>query len=74
MPRLITSANEPLDFCITCFAQLCPNEYTARRKYGSDSMLFGGNCFSFDVSHPLYEKKIQHCHNCKKELTAVDNY
>jgi len=53
MPRIYTSSNSPLDFCVRCFPK---NEAKAELTYGR--MGVGpdgrGNCFSYEADHPDY--------------------
>jgi len=71
MPRIYTSANDPLDFCNRCF----PSEVTADRRYGSvgDGPDGRGNCFSYHADHPDYDGTGYRCHTCRKRLTENDD-
>jgi len=71
MPRIYTSANDPLDFCDKHF----PSEMEALDLYsdvgeGPDGR---GNCFDWGASHPDYSGQGYKCHVCKKELTEEDD-
>lgn len=73
MPRIYTSANDPLDFCLDCF----PTETAAIDEYqdvgdGPDGR---GNCFTYEAIHPPYSDRGMkyRCHICKKELLDEDN-
>lgn len=50
MPRIYTSASDPIDFCQACF----PTEEEALRMYGNvgDGPDDRGNCFSYNEEHP----------------------
>lgn len=71
MPRIYTSASDPVDFCRRCF----PSEAGARRTYGAvgDGPDGRGNCFSYDDEHPDYEGEGYRCRNCRKTLGDADN-
>ena len=71
MPRIYTSASDPLDFCRPHF----PSEATAMKRYGhvGDGPDGRGNCFGYDAEHPDYEGEGYHCRTCKKVLTEQDN-
>lgn len=74
MPRIYTSANDPLDFCIRHF----PTEEAAEKKYGNVTKTGEGpdgrgNCFGWDAEHPPYEGTDYVCHLCKKRLHEVDD-
>lgn len=72
MPRIYTSANDPLDYCRSCF----PNEQTARKRFGNKGAGPDdrGDCFEYDADHPSYESTDYRCHKCRKSLEAIDNY
>lgn len=72
MPRIYTSANDPLDFCRQCFPA---TEEIARELYGNvgDGPDDRGNCFGYNESHPCYSDVVYKCETCKKELTKRDN-
>ena len=72
MPRIFTSSNVPLDFCVRCF----PSEKTALKRYndfgeGPDGR---GNCFDYDADHPDYDQHDYTCTTCKCLLTAEHNW
>lgn len=71
MPRIYTSANDPIDFCQDCF----PSESNALDEYGDvgDGPDERGNCFGYDEDHPPYENEDYKCAECHKELTEEDN-
>lgn len=71
MPRIYTSTNDPLDFCLIHF----PKEVDALRRYGNigDGPDGRGNCFGWDAEHPDYEGEDYNCHICKVRLTEADN-
>lgn len=71
MPRIYTSANDPLDFCRKCF----PDEAEALEKYGDvgDGPDGRGNCFAHDAEHPDYGGEDYHCYECDRRLTNRDN-
>lgn len=73
MPRIYSSANDPLDFCKRCFPK---TESAAEKKYAQDGPGPDnrGNCFTYDADHPPYECEDYRCHKCNKLLTEVDNY
>ena len=73
MPRIFTSASDPIDFCRHCF----PSEKSAAKdsrfnndEEGPDGR---GNCFGWDAEHPPYEGEDYKCHDCRSELTEQDN-
>lgn len=72
MPRIYTSANDPLDFCLKCF----PKAESAVNKYGDvgEGPDNRGNCFDYDADHPDYEGIDYKCYNCGKTLKEKDNY
>ncbi len=72
MPRIYTSCNDPLDFCMKCF----PSEAKALERYGNvgDGPDGRGNCFDWDADHPDYEFSGYKCKSCRKLLTEADNY
>ena len=71
MPRIYTSASDPLDFCVDCFPDLAE----ADEEYGDvgDGPDGRGNCFGHNEDHPPYEDENYKCERCKKRLTAEDN-
>lgn len=72
MPRIYTSANDPLDFCSKHFPR---NEKEAFDQFGNlgDGPDGRGNCFDYDAHHPDYEGLGYTCYQCKKILTDKDN-
>lgn len=73
MPRIYTSASDPLDFCKECFPF---TEDEAFELYGDvgDGPDGRGNCFGYNDDHPPYEDDpyMYRCHTCKKVLTDED--
>lgn len=71
MPRIYTSANDPLDFCQNCW----PAEGWAEEKYGDmgDGPDGRGNCYSYDAEHPDYSETDYCCEDCGEALTDYDN-
>jgi hypothetical protein len=73
VPRIYTSASDPIDFCKRDFPQ---SEAAARRRFGNvgDGPDGRGNCFSYDDEHPDYtdDPKMYRCYTCKKPLTEND--
>ena len=67
MPRIYTSANDPIDFCAHHF----PGEKAARKHFGDvgDGPDGRGNCFAYDADHPSYDYENYKCHTCRKTLT-----
>ncbi len=73
MPRIYTSANDPLDFCRKCF----PTLDSAVFEFGNvgDGPDGRGNCFAYDAEHPDYSEWSEYrCFECYKLLRAKDNY
>jgi len=76
MPRIYTSASDPLDFCRRHF----PSEAVAERRYGLAVCGEGpddrGDCFGYDAEHPDYTdfEMNYRCHVCRKRLTDADQY
>jgi hypothetical protein len=72
MPRIYSSASDPIDFCRTHFPK---SETAARKRFGNvgDGPDGRGNCFSYDDEHPAYENDAYWCHTCRKLLTSNDN-
>jgi len=73
MPRIYTSANDPLDFCKKCFPK---TEDAAKEEFGDvgDGPDGRGNCFDYDAMHPDYEGNDYKCCECRKELTEEDDF
>lgn len=71
MPRIYTSASDPLDFCRRCF----PTEAAARARYGhvGEGPDGRGDCFGYDAEHPDYAGENYHCKKCRRALTDADN-
>jgi hypothetical protein len=71
MPRIYTSASEPIDYCRGCM----PSVSTAQRRHGhdGDGPDDRGNCFGYDAEHPDYSDEDYQCHACGKPLTVIDN-
>lgn len=72
MPRVYTSANDPLDFCDECF----PNERRATERFGNvgDGPDGRGNCFEYEADHPPYDHDGYKCCECGKELADDTDY
>lgn len=73
MPRIYTSANDPLDFCRKCFPK---TEDAAKEEFGDvgEGPDGRGNCFDYDAFHPDYEGLGYKCCSCRKELTEEDDF
>jgi len=79
MPRIYTSASDPIDFCKQCF----PDEDDAIERYGNvgDGPDGRGNCFEYEAEHPPYEdhpsfddgESAYQCEECCEALTSNDN-
>lgn len=71
MPRVYTSASDPMDFCRKCF----PSEPLARARYGDigSGPDDRGNCYGHNAEHPPYEGEGYTCERCNKMLTEQDN-
>lgn len=74
MPRIYTSASEPIDFCKHCF----PPEDEAEETYGDVAKTGRGpderwNCFGWDAAHPPYEGEHYLCEDCGVLLAEEDN-
>jgi hypothetical protein len=71
MPRIYTSASDPIDFCKRCF----PDEQTADKRYANvgDGPDMRGNCYGYDEDHPDYSDTKYRCEICKRLLTDNDN-
>ncbi len=71
MPRIYTSANDPLDFCYGCFPK---SEKAAKEEYtGADGPDGRGDCFAYDAEHPGYANEDYKCCECGKELAEEDD-
>lgn len=75
MPRVYTSASDPMDFCVTCFPK---TEEKAYEEFGPTRCGDGpdgrGDCFGYDSDHPDYECDEYRCCKCSKILTDEDNF
>lgn len=71
MPRVYTSANDPVDFCKRHF----PNEAMALKRYGNkgEGPDGRGNCFAHGAEHPDYDYETYDCVTCGCRLTGRDN-
>ena len=72
MPRIYTSASDPLDFCRMCF----PSETVALATYGNigDGPDDRGNCFGHNEDHPPYDDPTMYrCERCNKPLGDKDD-
>ena len=71
MPRIYTSASDPIDFCNVHF----PAETDAEDKYGDigDGPDDRGNCFDYEADHPDYEGDDYTCEVCNCKLTEEDD-
>ncbi len=72
MPRIYTSANDPLDFCRYCFSKVKAHAF---EKYGDvgDGPDGRGNCFDYEAAHPDYGGEDYHCEKCGVILEDGDN-
>lgn len=74
MPRIYTSASDPLDFCRAHFPK---TEARAFEIFGDvgDGPDGRGNCFAYDAEHPDYSNEDYRCfkRSCRKPLTDADN-
>lgn len=71
MPRIYTSASDPIDFC----AKHMPNNVKAHKLYGNagDGPDGRGNCYGYEAEHPPYEDEDRYrCETCGKKLLAQD--
>ena len=71
MPRIYTSASDPIDFCKKHF----PGKAKAKARYGAlgDGPDGRGTCFDHNADHPPYEDEDYRCADCGKVLTASDD-
>ncbi len=72
MPRIYTSANNPLDFCRKHF----PSEAEAADDpdfQDGDGPDGRGNCFDWNADHPDYDDEDYTCEKCGVMLTSEDN-
>lgn len=74
MPRIYTSASEPMDFCNDHFPK---TEDAAYEEFGPTMCGLGpddrGDCFSYDSdNHPPYDLDDYKCCKCGKRLTEED--
>jgi hypothetical protein len=70
MPRIYTSASDPIDFCRRHF----PSEDAAYAQFGLAKCGEGpdgrGDCFGYDTGAPSYDDDDAYvCHVCGKKLT-----
>lgn len=72
MPRIYTSASDPIDYCLKCF----PSERVAIHNFGNvgNGPDGRGNCFCYDADHPDYSCEGYTCEKCKRVLTEVDDF
>ena len=73
MPRIYTSASDPIDLCKKCFPD---SEDEAFEEYGNlgDGPDDRGNCFGYDCDHPDYEDTDYCCDKCGRPLSDKDDY
>ncbi len=71
MPRIYTSANDPIDFCRKCFPKTpeIATEQFGNVGEGPDGR---GNCFDYDAFHPTYREEDYYCCECNKKLDNDD--
>lgn len=73
MPRIYTSASDPIDFCQHCF----PLECEARQDYGLAVCGEGpddrGDCFDYEADHPPYDDTDYDCEECGAPLGDCDD-
>jgi hypothetical protein len=71
MPRIYTSASDPLDFCARHF----PGKKLARQRYGNvgNGPDGRGNCFGYNDDHPPYDSWDYRCQTCNCVLTERDD-
>ena len=72
MPRIYTSANDPVDYCIDCFPISHARAFL-RHGYDGDGPDGRGNCFGYDAEHPPYDGEDYRCHNCGRLLRGLDD-
>lgn len=70
MPRIITSAADPVDYCRACF----PSRKVAEAEFGNvghgpDDR---GNCYEYRADHPPYADGDYTCERCEKPLGEKD--
>lgn len=75
MPRIYTSYNDPLDFCIDCWRYKVRTEERARSAYhgGGEGPDGRGDCWGYNEDHPPYEDCDYECEICRKQLGEEDN-
>lgn len=68
MPRIYTSASDPMDYCYDCFPS---SEEEAFDLHGHDGNGPDGrgNCFGYDAEHPSYDSCDYFCCGCGEPLT-----
>ncbi len=71
MPRVYTSASDPIDFCRLCY----PSEAKAQVKYANvgDGPDDRGNCFAHYADHPPYDGEDYTCETCGRKLIVLDD-
>ena len=73
MPRIYTSASDPVDFCRHCF----PHLEEAQEDYGLEAEGEGpdgrGDCFDYEADHPPYADEGYSCEVCGAELWERDD-
>ncbi len=72
MPRIYTSASDPIDLCVAHYPK---TEAIAFSRFGheGDGPDGRGNCFGYEAEHPPYENENYRCYTCHKKLTEMDN-
>jgi len=70
MPRIYTSASDPVDFCHKCFPS--PLAASDRYKRVGDGPDGRGNCYGYDAEHPSYDGEGYTCEMCGKTLTDTN--
>lgn len=71
MPRIYTSASDPIDFCSAHFPK--SEQQALRYANTGDGPDGRGNCFAYDAEHPDYEGEGYRCAACGKTLRDMDN-
>jgi len=73
MPRIYTSASDPVDFCRECF----PDLEDAQETYGLEAEGEGpddrGDCFAYEAEHPPYDECDYDCEICGERLGDDDD-
>jgi hypothetical protein len=72
MPRIYTSSNDPLDFCLLCFPEEdeADEDEELHRGEGPDGR---GDCYAYDAVHPDYGFERYRCYKCGLLLTPHDD-